>query len=238
MDMEALKPLLEKNEFIIDFTVADFEDARLRELSVTVSTASVSTTKVAHKCEMTVLEPSIPSEKTRAVTSHLVADLEGQGIKTKKLTWGQEISVSDASNCISLLELDTPFILGLKSEDYTILQKLMFQSANLLWVTGLDEPAAALSVGMLRSIRNEVPGKKFRSLYLQSTPSQPPAQSCNSIIRLATNPTLDDEFREEDGVIKSCRFIQDHKMIESVSGLLAERKETVDLIALEKAQGP
>lgn len=237
MNEKTLKVLLQKNDFEFDFAIADSRDRRNRELSVTVATANPGTNGIYQKHPVTVLEPLNPSENVLALVSQLEAELASQDVVTRRLTWSPDVATQNVSHCISLLELDTAFIITLTKSEFAALQKLILRFENMLWVTGIDDPAASLANGMFRSIRNEVVGKQLRTLNLRSS-LRTRAQLGTLIAKLATSSTMDEEFMEERGLLNICRYVKDIPMNEEISSLLEGEKETVDIIPLKEASGP
>lgn len=235
MERDTLRSLLERNQFSVDFSVVDSQHARLRQLSLTVATANLAINGVSPDPEMTILQPPDPSPKAKKLAACLLDELESQAIKVRSVRWGPDVSELDASNCISLLEIDSSYLSELRKNDYLLLQKLILSCSSLLWVTAFDGPDAALAQGMFRSIRNEVPGKQYRTVALQSTALEAPKRLGATLGKLAKTLTGDEEFKEEDGMINICRFVEDLPISEEMSTLVGEEKETVDLVRLEDA---
>ena len=238
MGEEPLDSLLKHNGFATDFRVADFEDSLHQQLSVTVATTGAGLENGTSEHEITILETSSPSMASQNLASRLASELEDHGIKVKRTKWGPHIAALKIKECISLLELDTPFLFGLGKDDFASLQQVIIQCPSLLWTTALDDPAGGLVSGMARSIRNEMPGKRFRTLSVRSKSLASPDRLAALVRRLATKMTADDEFQEEDGVLNICRVVDNTSMNEEMSRLLSPEKDIIDLMSLEQADGP
>lgn len=136
------------------------------------------------------------------------------------------------------MELEASFLEDLSEPDFNAVKSIILDSANLTWVTALDCPAGAVASGMARSIRNEVPGKMFRSLQVQDKSLDSPDELAFLVGQVATTTIPDNEFREDAGVLQVCRVVEDSPMNEEVTQLLVEGKENVETMALENVVGP
>ncbi|EMD62135.1 hypothetical protein GGP41_002398 [Bipolaris sorokiniana] len=71
----------------------------------------------------------------------------------------RELKDQDLSQtlCVSLLELDTPILSTLASEDYEGVRKVLTECHALLWVTGdmLETPENSMALGLIRTVRWE-----------------------------------------------------------------------------------
>ena len=219
-------------------SVADFEDSLYQQLSVTIATRGVSLENGTSDHEITILEALNPSMASRNLASRLAISLKDYAIKAKRTKWSPHLATMKTKECISLLELDAPFLLSLGNDDFASLQQVIIQCSSLLWITALDDPAAHLVSGMARSIRNEMPGKRFRTLSLRSKSLDSPDRLAELVCRLATTTTADDEFQEEDGVLNICRVVNSTSMTEEISRLLTPNKDIIDLLPLKQADGP
>lgn len=188
--------------------------------------------------KFTILEAAQPSKASRNLAARLALELESRNVKFEKITWGPHITGQTIKECISLLDLDASFLFDLGSEDFTSLQRLVVACPSLLWVTALDDPGADLVSGMARSIRNEIPGKRFRTLAFRPQSLNVPVQTARLVMKLATTTTVDDEFREENGIINICRVVEDTSMNEAMSSVLSEDKHKVELMPLGQADRP
>lgn len=156
----------------------------------------------------------------------------------KRVRWRTDLEDLNDKECICLMELEKPLLEDIGDEDFAKIQKLVSSPLRLLWVTSLDTPAGALAVGMARSIRNEIAGKQFRTVSIQDKSTGTLENLTQLLVQLAITPTIDSEFLEEDGVLKTCRLIEDASLDEIVSQTRAEGKDRIESVPLEKAIGP
>ena len=229
---------LKRNNLHAEFGVSDFEDARYQHLSLAVATNSEPIEQDFQNREIVILEASKPSERSSSLATRLIHELESRNIKTSRLVWDQKNFNATEKECISLMELEVSFLEDLSEADFNAVKSIILESAYLIWVTALDGPAGAVASGMARSIRNEIPGKLFRSLQVQNKSLDSPDELAFLIGQLATTTSPDDEFREDAGVLQVCRVVQDAPMNEDIAQLLVESKENVENMALEQADGP
>lgn len=188
--------------------------------------------------EIVILEASNPSDRSASLATQLICELEGRTIKTSRLAWDQRNCDLTEKECISLIELESSFLEDLTEADFNAVKSIILGSAHLTWVTALDGPAGAVASGMARSIRNEIPGKLFRSLQVHNKSLDSPNQLAFLIGELATTATPDQEFREDAGVLQVSRVVEDASMNEDITQLLVDGKENVENIALEQVVGP
>ena len=230
--------VLKQNKLQAEFGVSDFEDARYQHLSLAVATTSEITGQSSRDRDIVILEASRPSDRSSALATQLVQELESRAIKTSKISFDRTKCDFKGKECISLMELEASVLEDLSEADFNAVKSIVLDSANLTWVTALDGPAGAVASGMARSIRNEIPGKSFRSLQVQDKSLNKPDELAFLIGQAATTSTPDDEFREDAGVLQVCRVVEDAPMNEDITQLLVEGKENVENMALEQADGP
>ena len=188
--------------------------------------------------EIIILEASNPSDRSSALATQLTQELESRTIKTSRMAWDQRTCDLTQKECISLMELEASFLEDLNEAEFNTVKSIILDSANLTWVTALDGPAGAVASGMARSIRNEIPGKIFRSLQVQDKSLDSPDELAFLVGQVATTAIPDDEFREVGGVLQVCRVVEDSSMNEEITQLLVEGKENVENMALESVDGP
>ncbi len=235
---ETLDAAFKRNKLVAEFGVSDFEDARYQHLSLAMATNSETTEQAHRDREIIILEAAKPSDRSSALATQLVQELESRAIKTSRVAWDRTAYDFKEKECISLMELEAAFLEDLSEADFNAVKRIVLDSANLTWVTALDGPAGALASGMARSIRNEIPGKVFRSLQVQDKSLNNPDKLAFIVGQAATIATPDDEFREDDGVLQVCRVVEDAPMNEDITQLLVEGKENVENMALEQVDGP
>ena len=230
--------ILKRNKLHAGFGISDFEDARYQHLSLAVATNSETIQHEHRDREIVILEAAKPSHRSSALASQLIHELENRTIKTTRVTWNQTTYDFSQKECISLLELETSFLEDLSAADFSVVKNTILDSASLTWVTALDGPAGAVASGMARSIRNEIPGKVFRSLQVQEKSLDTPEKLAFLVGQVATTVITDEEFREDAGVLQVCRVVEDTPMNEDITQLLVEGKENVENMALEHVKGP
>lgn len=189
--------------------------------------------------EIIILQHQNSSDQALHFASCLRRSLEDQAVNVRSVMWQQSgASEFTSGNYISLLELDTPILAEISSEEFTQLRRMLLDCSNLLWVTAMDLPAKAMASGLLRSVRNEVPGSRYRTISLQPSVLEAPEKYAAILGALATASTTEDEFREENGEIKICRFEEDSSMLEKMSALVSGGKDIVGLSNPRKIEDP
>ena len=235
---DSLDAVLKRIKLHAEFGVSDFEDARYQHLSLAMATNNEATEQDCRDREIVILEASKPSDRSSALATQLVRELESRAIKPSRMAWDQTTCDVRDKECISLMELETSFLENLSEADFNAVKNIVLNSANLTWVTALNGPAGAVASGMARSIRNEIPGKLFRSVQVQDRSLNDAGKLAFLVGQVATINTPDDEFREDAGVLQVCRVVEDAPMNEDITQLLVEGKESVESMALEQIDGP
>lgn len=225
--------------FAPPFSITASEDSRHEQLSVSVSSLNVKPeVNGVSSHEVAILEASNPSDAAIAVANQLAAELEQSSFKPKRLRWGSNFEDFSGKDCVSLVELDTPLLESIAKEDFLGLQQIVGHASDLLWVTSSGSPGTALSTGMARSIRNEIPSKCFRTLSIQKQSIQSPERVAPLILKLIASSTPEFEFLEKDGILHKCRVVEDGFMSEEMARMRAEERERMESIPLDQAQGP
>ena len=230
--------ILKRLKLHAEFGILDFEDVRYQHLSLAVATNSEAVEQDRGNREIIILEATKPSSRSSALAAQIVHDLGSRNIKTTRMAGCQTTSDFSQKECISLLELESSFLEDLSEADFSAVKRIVLDSANLTWVTALNGPAGAVASGMARSIRNEIPGKSFRSLQVQDRSLDTPDKLAFLVGQVATTVIPDEEFREDAGVLQVCRVVEDAPMNEDITQLLVEGKENVENMALEQVNGP
>ena len=222
---------------MMDYQIDPFESLQDERLSITFGTGDTACKENSGDQDVVILQAAQPSKLAQTLAFQLASDLDRSGAKTRIVSWSTDISCLEIKDCISLLELDTPLLLDLSSQDFTKLRQLVLQSSNLLWVSALDDPTIGLAFGMARSIRNELPGQALRNLLVRGKSLQSPQKLAALITRIATKPTWDNEFEEVDGKIQTSRIVDDAKMNQEMSRWLGGGTDTIEHVPLESMQG-
>ena len=188
--------------------------------------------------EITIIEACYPSEPCQVLCTKLMHELESNQISVKRRSWGPGITDLAGSHCVSVVELDESLLFDTAEEDFGALKHLILQSSSLMWISKASDPAGHLSAGMMRSIRNEVPGKSLRTLRISGDALDYPDRIAKSIGKLLMTSTVDSEFVEEEGVLKVCRIVEDGSMNINMSQWMTQREESIEKLPLKEAQGP
>ena len=237
LDIKAWEVLL-KDKFDFGFIARDFGEWRYQQLSLIVSTVKESQKQKSQNNEVVILEAPDTSRESKAFSSQLVFELEHRSVTINKVEWGSDLSSLKGKRCISLLELENPVLASLSATDFAAIKSLILETSSLLWISSSTDPAGSLAPGMARSIRNEVPDMQFRTLQVQSSSLDSPELLAPAIARLATISVEDDEFVEEDGILKVSRVVEDTQMNKQMSSSLSKGKDHVESMSLKQANGP
>ncbi|KAI9728591.1 MAG: Type I Iterative PKS [Cirrosporium novae-zelandiae] len=238
VDIQAREALLRNKKFDFGFIERDFEDWRYQQLSLIISTVEESQKPTPHSDEVVILEAPGMSPNVKALSSQLVSELKHRSVTINKVAWGNDLSLLKDKRCISLLELEKPVLSSLSATDFATIQSLILECSSLLWISSSGDPSGSLASGMARSIRNEIPDMQFRTLQIQPKSLDSPNLLAPAIARLATISTADDEFIEEDGILKVSRVIEDTPMNKHMSSSLSEGTEIIESMSLKQSNSP
>ena len=238
IDVKFLEGALIRKQFALEFTITDFNESRHQQLAISVSTPSIVSSNGVQSHEIMILEASNPTRAASAIAAQLAVELQCQSFEPKMVRWNAVSEENTGTDCVSLVELDTPLFENLDEEDFIKAKHIISQASSLLWVTSLESPAEALSFGMARSIRNEMAAKRLRTLSIQRNSMESPNKVAQLLTRLITSSTLDSEFIEVNGVLQICRVVEDKTTDEDLARMMAEGRERIESIPLEEAQGP
>lgn len=188
--------------------------------------------------EFTIIEAHRSSNFCQLLCAKLAHELESNHNKVKKCRWGPNITDLAGKHCVSVVDLDECLLFDTTEEDFAELKNLILHSSSLMWISNASDPASHLSDGMLRSIRNEVPGKNLRALSISGDTLENPDRIAVLIRKLLMTSTLDSEFVEEEGSLKVSRLVEDVSMNNEMSRWITQREETIEKLPLKDAQGP
>lgn len=188
--------------------------------------------------EITILEAPYPSNSCQALCTKLTQELESSQIVVKRRSWGTDTTDLAGKHCVSLVELDKCLLFDTAEEDFGALKHLILQSSSLMWISKTSDPAGYLSAGLMRSVRNEIPGNNLRNLMVSDDALDSPDHITKLIGKLLTTPTVDSEFVEEGGVLKVCRIVEDDPMNDDMSQWMTQPEESIEPLPLKAAQGP
>ena len=231
--LHTLQPLLSRNGFSDGIVFHDLDEPEKQQISLLTASTRLSAGKASEKPEIIIIEAPTPSKASKAMSQQISAAL-----RTSSFTWGSDVSSLKGKACISLLEIEQPFLSSLSEIDFNHLKHLTTQAANILWVSGLDGPAAGMISGLARVVRNEIPGISFRTVHIDQASLASPEIVALLIGRIHECKKFDDEFKIEDGIIHVSRIEEDPLMNEQIEGLLPNAGDRIDKMPLGKARGP
>ena len=188
--------------------------------------------------EITILAALYPSDSCQALCTKLTHELESCQIVVNRRSWGPDITDLAGKHCVSVVELDEFLLLDTAEEDFGALKYLILQSSSLMWISKASDPAGHLSAGMMRSVRNEIPGNHLRNLMISEDALDSPDNIIMLIGKLLTTHTVDSEFVEEGGVLKVCRIVEDDSTNNDMSQWMTQPEESIEQLPLKAAQGP
>lgn len=188
--------------------------------------------------EVTIIEARYPSDSCQLLCAKIARKLISNDICVKRCRWGPDIRDLEGKHCVSVVDLDDCPLFDTTEEDFGALKHLVLHCSSLMWISEASDPAGHLSTGMLRSIRNEVPGKNLRALKISGDSLDHPDRIAMSIAKLLMMSTVDSEFLEEEGSLKVSRIVQDVSLNNEMSEWMTQREESIEDLALKDAQGP
>ncbi|KAI1781129.1 putative polyketide synthase [Hypoxylon cercidicola] len=215
-----------------------FENTANNQVLITASNdVLVNETKVDE--EVVLVLDFIPPAATRVLEHHLTAALTGRGYKVSTVVWGEvDVSTLKGKTCISLMELEQPFLESLGEEDFNAVKRLILDAASVMWVSGLDTPAGDMMNGVARVVRNEVPGIKLRTFNAPYISLGKPARLAEIISRIFSSESADNEFLLKDDFIQVSRVVEDVPLNDEMDRINPLNSKLVDHIPLRDAPGP
>ena len=188
--------------------------------------------------EITIVEACYPSDSCQLLCAKLAHELKSNHISVNRCRWGPGVTDLAGKHCVSVVDLDNCLLLDHTEEEFGALKHLILHSSSLMWISKANDPAGQLSAGMLRSIRNEVPGKNMRVLGISGDSLDYPDRIATLIKTLLTRSTVDSEFIEDEGSLKVSRIVEDVSMNNEMSRWMTQREESIEELPLKDAQGP
>lgn len=210
-------------KFVADFHVHDVEDKTSQQLCMTLFSkpATADLVPPTFPESIVLLENPEPSRHATAVASYVQDLLAEQSIAVERVSWSPATaSRLDGKSCISLLELDQTLLASPSSGDFEAIKRLATRSSELLWATKLNDAARSLASGLFRSVRNEIPGAKLRSLELEASSTSKIAAEI--LVNALGYSGPDDEFRVVDGYLCSSRIVEAPCEDQALQNLLAD----------------
>ncbi|KAK7738594.1 Type I Iterative PKS [Diatrype stigma] len=139
-----------------------------------------------------------------------------------KLSQISDVNVKETDVCVSLVELEHPFLPTMSPQGMDNLRAITDKATDLLWITGADmlsedpNPNLTLSNGLSRALMLEQPVLRWSVLdigHAQKQLSEPAKvnRACGNVVEsLVARYEKDDcEFISADGLLKVSRYIPD-----------------------------
>ncbi|QGA19838.1 hypothetical protein EYB26_007533 [Talaromyces marneffei] len=207
--------------------------------------AGINGDKFSSDDEVMIIQVPQPSRAVQEVAMQFSIELAGMGYTTKLHTWGiDSISNIRRKPCVSLLELEKPILQDLEEVNFEGIKKLILDAGSVLWVVGVDAAAGAMINGLMRVVRNEVPGINLRTVnspFCSASDSLIAAKRLAGLLaRVFVSESTDNEFCIQDDVVKVSRIIEDLVINDELNRVSNDSKET-DVVyrkALKDVPGP
>ena len=229
-DWEAV---IEQSGFSIDFQCPDL-DSNLEHRVTLMVTRPIAETSQQASGQYVILTSH--HQDTRAESlSDALSDRLGS-VRISRHAFGDDIAESKETQLIVVAELDSPILQELTEANFNKLKTLVTSTSTVLWISDADKPWGAIASGMSRSVRNEIPGLKFRTLQISQASSTSVQDLSDLIVFVTQKITPDNELMFRDGMVQTCRMVEDTELNNSVANLLDE--EHTDLIELVRAGKP
>lgn len=232
-----IRQLLAHQHFKIETTCQDLPQSPLRQTTIMIATnhrevpasdphvaLTNGTSKHEHPLEedevLLLLGPN-PSDASSSLASQLELSMTVNTARMIKWNTAETGSVDfTGKQCISLLELDTPFLNSLTESDFNTLSQILTKAASLLWVTALPEPHCSTVLGLARVQRFEVPSVRCRTLNLQTDSidggSETLRHTADLVLQVYHSTSEESEYKQIDGVVHVPRIDVDPEMNEYV----------------------
>lgn len=154
-----------------------------------IAAADLAIEKGSTYDKVIILQPLDPSDRATAFTQCLETILKALDYNVQRGRIGHEFDQASNYACVSLLELESSVLSACDEETFIYTQNIMLNCQNMLWVTAFDNPAAAVVTGLLRSVRNEVPGNRCRTINIQPASLATPYRCGNMLAILFATST-------------------------------------------------
>ena len=172
------------------------------------------------------------------LATQLVSELESHSVVPKRKAWEADLSDLGKKDIIFLLAFDNFQLEDLAEQHFTRVKELVNSPAKLIWVTSLSNPAGALVTGMARTIRNEMPGKEFVVVSLQTKTFETSTTLAKQLAYISVNSSNDAELLEEDGLLKVCRVVEDTQLHGEIIKFEEEADDHIEQTPLKDAVSP
>lgn len=204
-----------------DLVLRDTKESEAHIVSVIVTTAvetpqeESAVESVVHPRRVYVIDPQQDGQKELAAI--LANSNEGSVVLTLDNIDSTSISTDDT--VVSLIEVDQPILASIPEAQFSQLQNLIKQVANLVWVTaprdgGSDTqlPHYSIAQGFLRTIRAEIPHARIVSLSIEDVLEKDTrAGYINTTVKTAFGPSAkpDLEYVVRAGLMHTSRAVED-----------------------------
>ena len=159
------------------------------------------------RMDVIILEARNPSLHATKIAEDIVNSLHDHGMATQRLQWPASHAELGGYVCISLVEIDEPFLDRLSRSDFERLQEiLMNDTVKLTWVGKDEDPTGSLMSGLVRTIHNEVANAQCRTLRLDR---ESMSKAGSVICKYLESACQDVELRAFQGVLHSSRIEPD-----------------------------
>lgn len=187
-------------------------------------------TRVDKGAELNRSEPEdvvILANGRTTVEDKLVHELEAKGFQTMVVQWA-DITTPSAfqdKRCISLVELDRPFVDQLSDKDFSKLKHIVKQALHVSWVVtnDADKPSNAMMTGALRVLHNEMPGLDPISIAVDASSCARPQELAALIVRVFNAPMGEREFQILDCIPHISRILPDDVLNDGIDRLTGPR---------------
>lgn len=169
--------------------------------------------------EIIILEPAVPSSFSDTVATQITAQLDTASICSKRITLHAPLEELKGKRCISLIEVETSFLEDLSQSGFENLKNILLETSSLVWLVGVDGPAASLIAGLARTARNEIAGLQLYTLQAPTSSFGSYEDLASAIVKVATSPIRDNELRIEDGILQISRLLEDNSLSGAIDGL-------------------
>ncbi|KAL4940592.1 hypothetical protein BDV06DRAFT_223966 [Aspergillus oleicola] len=205
------------------------------QTSITVATLPQPLTNGVATEEIILLETSNPSATAEAVSKEMAAKLEAAFIPSKRVSFDASLTDLKGKRCISLLEIESSLLEDPSESDFEKIKQIILNTSSLLWLVGVEGPAASLIAGLARTVRNEIAGLQLTTLLAPPSSFASGNELASAIFKVATSPITDNELRLEKGILQVSRLVEDDGLSNAIAGL--QRGEKV-LTPLSQAVRP
>lgn len=223
-----LRQILIDNGYSGTYTyVPDNHDESKQTFSFIICTA-LDTDVVTRSLRKTMIVVGEKPFPQKHISLELKDSLEAAGKYTCDVRNLSHLRTTDLTNtqCIFLIELETPFLANMSSDDYTALKLMIATAKGVLWITqGCGEkgckPEMGLVTGLGRTLISENSDTRFVELALETESSI--RQMVGQILKVYTGDLASDhgisesEYMEKDGKLCVGRLVRDQHLNREIS---------------------